>query len=70
MDIDGSADRKKRKASIEQDVASKRKRVSRACDRCRIKKGVALETAYWNAQANVSKINAMEHVQAVQHVGL
>ena len=41
--MDGNDDGNKRKASAEQDGAAKRKRVSRACDRCRTKKGTALK---------------------------
>jgi len=42
MEIDGNANRK-RKGPSEHDAAAKRKRVSRACDRCRVKKGATLK---------------------------
>jgi hypothetical protein len=43
MDIDGNANNRKRKGPSENDAAAKRKRVSRACDRCRVKKGATLK---------------------------
>ena len=70
MEIDENADSNKRKASTEQDAAAKRKRVSRACDRCRTKKGAALEreNLFVEADVMISKTNVTDSVQAVQLV--
>lgn len=70
MEIDGNANNRKRKGPSEHDAAAKRKRVSRACDRCRVKKGAILKCCPSIVQANtiVPKTNAMDNVPAVQLV--